>query len=80
MVFTADHGEMLGERGQWFKQSFHEWSVRVPLIMRIPGLASTPRAGELVSLVDLLPTLLDVAAEGDAPETVTPLDGRSLVP
>ena len=85
VVFTADHGEMLGERGQWFKQSFHEWSVRVPLIVRIPGLASTPRAGELVSLVDLLPTLLDVAAEGDAaegdaPETVTPLDGRSLVP
>ena len=64
VVFTADHGEMLGERGQWFKQSFHEWSVRVPLIVRIPGLQSSPRVAELVSLVDLLPTFMDVATGG----------------
>ena len=80
VVFTADHGEMLGERGQWFKQSFHEWSARIPLIVRIPGLASAPRVRQLVSLVDLLPTLLDVAAQGAPPEPVTSLDGRSLVP
>ena len=79
VVFTADHGEMLGERGQWFKQSFHEWSVRVPLIVRIPGLQSAPRVPELVSLVDLLPTFMDIATEGDAPEPVTPMDGHSLV-
>ena len=80
VVFTADHGEMLGERGQWFKQSFHEWSVRIPLIVRIPGLQSAPRVAELVSLVDLLPTFMDLATGGDPPEPVTPLDGRSLVP
>ena len=79
VVFTADHGEMLGERGQWFKQSFHEWSVRVPLIVRIPGLQSSPRVAELVSLVDLLPTFMDVATGGDVPEPVTPMDGHSLV-
>ena len=81
VVFTSDHGEMLGERGQWFKQSFHEWSARVPLIARIPGLQSVPRVSELVSLVDLLPTFLDVAVQdGDVPEPVTPADGRSLLP
>ena len=80
MVFTSDHGEMLGERGQWFKQSFHEWSARVPLIVRIPDMKSVPRVSELVSLVDLLPTFLDVATQGDVPELVTSADGRSLVP
>ena len=80
VVFTADHGEMLGERGQWFKQSFHEWSVRIPLIVRIPGLQSVPRAAELVSLVDLLPTFMDVATGREPPEPVTPMDGHSLVP
>ena len=80
VVFTSDHGEMLGERGQWFKQSFHEWSARVPLIVRLPGLQPVPRVAELVSLVDLLPTFLDVATQGDVPELVTPVDGRSLVP
>ena len=55
--------------------------MRVPLIMRIPGLQSVPRAAELVSLVDLLPTFLDVATQGrDIPELITPADGRSLVP
>ena len=48
--------------------------------MRIPGLQSVPRAAELVSLVDLLPTFMDVATGGDPPEPVTPMDGHSLVP
>ena len=78
VVFTSDHGEMLGERGQWFKQSFHEWSVRVPLIARIPDLASVSRVTELVSLVDLLPTFVEIGGKGDA-DPVTPLDGRSLI-
>ncbi|MBF2760190.1 MAG: choline-sulfatase [Ectothiorhodospiraceae bacterium AqS1] len=79
VVFTSDHGEMLGERGMWFKQSFYEWSVTVPLIVRIPGLDSRPRCDRLVSLVDLLPTLMEVAGDGDF-EAVSPLDGRSLAP
>ena len=76
IIFASDHGEMLGERGLWFKMSFFERSARVPLIMNGPGVAAT-RVGAPVSLVDLLPTLLDVAGL-EPPGGRTP--GRSLLP
>ena len=79
VIFTSDHGEMLGERGQWFKQSFHEWSVRVPLVARIPGLAPASRVTEMASLVDLLPTFMEIGG-GESADPVTPMDGRSLIP
>lgn len=80
IVFCADHGEMLGERGMWYKQTFYEPSVRVPLVIRAPGVAPG-RRDRVCSLVDLLPTFLDVAADGGT--RVTPVDalaGRSLWP
>ena len=80
VVFTADHGEMLGERGQWFKQSFHEWSVRVPLIISTPDGSKRGNVSELVSLVDLMPTFTDIASSGNAPKSVIPMDGHSLLP
>ena len=79
VVLTSDHGEMLGERGMWFKQAFYEWSVAVPLLFRIPGMSNVSRIKELVSLVDLLPTLIDVAG-GKPEDAVSPLDGHSLMP
>ena len=79
VVFTSDHGEMLGERGMWFKQSFHEWSVTVPMIIRVPGLQSRERVSELISLVDLLPTFVEIATDGNSPEPVSSLDGTSLL-
>ena len=81
IVFCADHGEMLGERGMWFKQTFFESSVRVPLIVSGPGIAPGRRA-DVCSLVDLLPTFLDVAnASAQARvEPVDALDGHSLLP
>ncbi|ETX00627.1 MAG: choline-sulfatase [Candidatus Entotheonella factor] len=79
VVFTADHGEMLGERGMWFKQCFYEWSVRVPLVFHFPQQFVSRRVSELVSLVDLLPTFMDLASAGHPPEPVSPLDGASLV-
>ena len=79
VILTADHGEMLGERGLWFKNQFFEWSMRVPLIIRDPRTQTAGRSGGLVSLVDLLPTVLDLASDGDPPEPVDRLDGASLV-
>lgn len=79
VVFAVDHGEMLGERGMWFKQTFYEWSARVPLIIAGPGIAPR-RVGAHVSLVDLMPTVLELATDGRPLEPVDPLDGRSLVP
>ena len=78
VLFCADHGEMLGERGLWYKMSFFESSARVPLIVRRPG---TPpgRVGAPVSLIDIAPTLLELAGVtlGD-PELEAALDGATL--
>lgn len=79
VVFAVDHGEMLGERGMWFKQTFFEWSSRVPLMIAAPGIAPR-RSGAHVSLVDLLPTFLDLAGNGAPFDPAAPLHGRSLVP
>jgi choline-sulfatase len=78
VVFTADHGEMLGERGLWYKMSFFEPSARVPLIVRTPGRAAAGRVAEPVSLLDLAPTLLELVAHPDAEELAAELDGASL--
>ena len=78
VVFTSDHGEMLGERGMWFKQSFYENSTRVPLIISHPGHIDQGRVSEITSLMDLLPTFVDWGTGGDAPDPVSVLDGHSL--
>lgn len=77
VIVTSDHGDMLGERGLWYKMSFFEHSVRVPLIMAGPGIDPSV-IDSACSLVDLLPTMLDVA--GTTPELGMPIDGRSLWP
>jgi choline-sulfatase len=62
VLFCADHGEMLGERGLWYKMSFFEQSARVPLIVRdFTGRVPARRAPAPVSLLDVAPTLLQLA-------------------
>ena len=62
VVYTSDHGEMLGEHGWWWKSTFHEAAVRVPLLWSWPGRAPAGRRVEAnVSLLDLGPTLLESA-------------------
>ena len=77
IVFTSDHGDMLGERGLWYKKSFFEDSCRVPLI--ISGLDLTQsNCPANVSLVDLLPTFLSVAGDENGENLVEPIEGNSL--
>jgi choline-sulfatase len=78
IVVTADHGEMLGERGLWYKMTFFERAVRVPLIIHAPMRFGQCRVKQNVSLVDLLPTLLELS--GTTQEMAVPVDGRSLLP
>jgi choline-sulfatase len=79
VLLTSDHGDLLGEHGLFFKMSFREHACRVPLLVRAPGCE--PRlVHEPVSLVDVLPTLADLARAGFSTELAAPVDGRSLVP
>ncbi len=80
VILLADHGEMLGERGLWYKMSFFEPACRVPLVVHAPGLFAAGRRAEPVSLADILPTLAEIAGDGRAPDYATPLDGHSLLP
>ncbi len=78
VVFTADHGDMLGERGLWFKMSFFEGSARVPLMIAAPGW-EPGKVDTPVSLIDVAPTLAGLA--GADPSTVAPwADGVDLAP
>ena len=78
VLLLADHGDMLGERGLWYKMNFFEPACRIPLIMHSPARFAARRVAESASLVDILPTLCELA--GGTPPYATPLDGTSLVP
>ena len=78
IVFTSDHGEMLGERGMWLKKSFFEPSARVPLIISAPDRFAPGRVATPGSLVDLLPTFMGLATGGAWDSAVDELDGTDL--
>jgi choline-sulfatase len=78
IVFVSDHGDMLGERGLWFKMNFFEGSARVPLMIAAPGV--TPRREDRrVSTLDVAPTLCEIAGIGEG-DYEPWIDGASLVP
>ena len=74
VIYTSDHGEMTGHHGIWQKQCFYEPAVKVPLMLRLPS-DENGRVAENVSLVDVLPTLLEVAGL----EVPSDLPGESLL-
>jgi len=84
VVLWSDHGWQLGEKGHWRKFALWENLTRVVLMFRVPeGVAGLPqgttagaRSGRTVSLLDLYPTLVELAGLPENPE----LDGQSLVP
>ncbi len=78
ILFVSDHGDMLGERGLWFKMSFYEGSSRVPMMMAASGIE--PRlVTDPVSNIDVCPTLCDIA--GISMDDVAPwTQGETLLP
>lgn len=87
IIYTADHGEMWGEHGLWGKQVFFEESAPVPMIFSAPncGIRKGVTVQTPVSLLDIYPTLRDLADRSrstsqDSPLWDVPLDGRSLAP
>ena len=78
ILFVSDHGDMLGERGLWYKMNFYEGSARVPMMIAAPqmqaGLVTTP-----VSNIDVCPTLCDLAGVSMA-DVMPWTSGESLVP
>ena len=76
IIFVSDHGDMLGERGLWFKMSFFEGSARVPLMISAFSM-SNQVINSPVSTIDLCPTICEFA--GVTMSEVTPwITGESL--
>ena len=79
VIVLADHGDMLGERGLWYKMSFFEPACRIPLIVAAPGTFTPHRVATPASLLDILPTLVELGSQGSPPGYAAPVGGRSLV-
>ena len=75
VVFSSDHGYALGEHGSWGKGGLYDMHTRVPLLVSAPGVAPR-REGRVVGLLDVYPTLLDLARAGGGAH----LDGATLAP
>lgn len=76
VVFTSDHGEMLGDHWMLGKETFHDQAFAVPLIVRAPGRPGGQRIDAFTESVDLMPTVLDWLGL----PTPRACDGRSLIP
>jgi arylsulfatase A-like enzyme len=77
VVFTSEHGDMMGDHGMLEKRSFYEEASRVPLLMRVPWLSKEQQeVTGSVGHIDLVPTLLDLLGE-PVPDH---LQGESLLP
>jgi arylsulfatase A-like enzyme len=82
VVFTADHGNLLGDKGLWFKSPMWDGSSRIPMIMKVPetvleGVKPGRKVVEIVELTDIMPTLLELIKVQD---NVQGMQGKSMVP
>lgn len=78
VIFSGDHGDMLGERGLWYKMSYFEASVRVPMLFSYPKQFHPHHVPQNVSTLDILPTLTEFV--GGQLDPRLPMDGVSLIP
>lgn len=81
IVFTSDHGDYLGDHWLGEKYMFHDVSVKVPLIVYDPspeaGATRGTTCGELVEMIDMVPTFVDFLGGKAKPHV---LEGRSILP
>ncbi|MEM9775285.1 MAG: sulfatase-like hydrolase/transferase [Chloroflexota bacterium] len=78
IVYTTDHGDMIGEHGMWFKGTMHEGSAGIPMIMTGPGVPQGHVCKTPVNLIDVYPTAIEsVGAEYAAADSTVP--GKNLV-
>ncbi len=77
IVFLSDHGDMIGEKGLWFKMSFFEGSCRVPFMMSLPS-ADSRLVEKPVSTIDAAPTFAEIAG-ADMGEVSHWTEGKSLL-
>jgi arylsulfatase A-like enzyme len=77
VIFTSDNGYFLGEHGQGDKRSAHEESIRVPMLVRLPGVIAPGTVSDAMVLnIDLAPTILDMAGQ----EIPVAMQGKSMRP
>lgn len=77
IVFSGDHGDMLGERNLWYKMSYFEGSVRVPMLVSYPKWFTPHHVSQNVSTLDILPTMCDLVKMPLNPHF--PMDGKSMI-
>lgn len=79
ILYTSDHGDNLGNRTFWGKSNMYEDSLAVPMFMAGPGIAEGRQVATPVSLVDVYPTVLDIAGMEQTARERDVLPGRSLL-
>ena len=78
VVYSTDHGEMLGAQGQWFKGTMYEGSAGIPMIMAGPGVPQGHVCSTPVNLVDIYPTVVETVG-ADYTDADESLPGQNLV-
>jgi choline-sulfatase len=78
VVYTTDHGDMMGEHGMWWKSTMYEGAAAVPMILAGPDVPRGKTVATNVSLVDCFPTIVEAVGAQAAPEDAG-LPGRSLL-
>ena len=77
VVFSADHGELMGDHGLFEKRAMYEGALRIPLLVHLPGMTEPLESRDLVSLMDLAPTFLEL---GQASYDPGDMDAKSILP
>ncbi len=76
IIYSSDHGDLLGDHGLYYKQCFYEQSVRVPLIVHAPKFFERQRVTEKVELMDIYSTICELGGAQEGPG----VQAKSLVP